>query len=576
METVVREPFDSDQFDPELHPVLKRIYAARGLQNDADIRLLLEELEPPGSLLNIDVAVSLLSDALSRQDSILVVGDFDADGATSCALALLCLRQMGFQHVDYLVPNRFDYGYGLTPEIVEVACRQKPDLIITVDNGIASHDGINSARDQGIQVLVTDHHLPAQSLPAADCILNPNQGGCTFPSKNLAGVGVVFYLLMALRKHLREQGWFAQSGFDEPNLARYLDLVALGTVADVVRLDQNNRRMVKFGLEVIRSGRGRPGIRALLECASRNWRSVVAADLGFAAGPRLNAAGRLEDMSLGIECLLAEDPSIAGELAGRLDSLNGERRQIESEMHQQALELLGKIPSSRESDQLGLCLYDSSWHQGVVGILASRLKERFHRPVIVFADAGGDENGMLKGSARSISGLHIRDVLDRVATNNPEVLHRFGGHAMAAGLTIQRDKFNDFSLAFQQALEDMVDPEILEPVMQTDGELTSECLDLDFARLLREAGPWGRAFPEPLFEGEFAVISQRLIGTRHLKLLLEIPGGDGMIDAIAFNVEPERWQQPLNSIRVAYRLDVNEYRGTLSPQLIIESILGDN
>lgn len=573
MQISPRPPRLVPQFSSQVHPVLQRILAARGVAVDSELELALAELLPPSALLHIDRAVALLREVLEAGQRILIVADFDADGATSCALAVACLRAMGFAHVDYLVPNRFDYGYGLTPEIVEVAQARQPQLIITVDNGIASHAGIARANALGMRVLVTDHHLPAETLPEAACIVNPNQPGCSFPSKALAGVGVVFYLMTALRAALRAAGWFAQRGLPEPNLARYLDLVALGTVADVVPLDGNNRRLVKHGLQLIRSGRARPGIRALLDVAGRAAHSCVAADLGFALGPRLNAAGRLTDMSLGIECLLCEDDHAALHMARQLDALNRERREIEQDMQAGALQLLAGMDLEREQ-RLGVCLYDPAWHQGVSGILASRIKDRLHRPVIVFADAGTADDGslLLKGSARSIPGVHIRDLLDVVATRHPAVLSKFGGHAMAAGLSLRHSDLAAFSAAFEQTLREQADPELFTPVLLHDGELPPDCLSLDFAQLLRDATPWGQHFPEPLFTGEFEVLSRRVLGGRHLKLVLGLPQSVQLVDAIAFNQDEALLQRELRQVRLLYKLDVNEFRGQSSVQLIVERL----
>lgn len=560
-------------FSAAVHPVLQQIFSARGVQQDSELELNLDELLAPSLLLNMDAAVALLHKALLQQQKIMIVADFDADGATSCALALLCLRSMGFNDVSYLVPNRFEFGYGLTPEIVEVASASKPDLLITVDNGIASHAGIARANALGMAVLVTDHHLPADTLPDAACILNPNQHGCSFPSKALAGVGVVFYLMIALRTALRNAQWFAQRNIVEPRMASYLDLVALGTVADVVPLDANNRRLVKHGLLLIRSEKCRPGIKALLEVAQRNLQHVVATDLGFAAGPRLNAAGRLQDMSLGIECLLSDDAYAAHSMALELDSLNQDRKTIEQQMQSEALVLLEQMQLSDE-ERLGLCLYDARWHQGVIGILASRVKDRMHRPVIVFADAGVDDNGIaiIKGSARSIAGIHIRDLLDAVATHNPQLLNKFGGHAMAAGLTLLQKDFAAFTDAFENELQRVNDKEVFNRILLHDGDLPADCLTLDFAALLRYAAPWGQQFPEPVFSGEFKVSSVRILSNRHLKLVLEIPGTNGLIDGIAFNVSPELLTADLHCLSLLYKLDVNEYRGNFSPQLMIEKL----
>jgi single-stranded-DNA-specific exonuclease len=574
MDIQERQSATESRLDADMHPVLKKIYASRGVATTTDLRLELAELHPPSLLKNIDAAAALLFHSMQQNKKILVVGDFDADGATSSALFILCMQAMGYREVSYLVPNRFEYGYGLTPEIVAVAAQRSPDLIVTVDNGISSHAGISKANESGIEVLVTDHHLPGKTLPEAGCILNPNQPDCDFPSKALAGVGVVFYLMSALRATLREKGWFESHGISEPNMASFLDLVALGTVADVVPLDQNNRRLVKYGLAVIRSGKGRPGIRALLEVGGRNAASVVASDLGFAAGPRLNAAGRMDDMSLGIECLLADNPSTARELAMQLDGFNKDRRQVEQDMQVQAMKALEHLDVDA-NDRLGLCLYNTQWHQGVVGILASRIKDKFHRPCIVFAEAGDEEEGskLIKGSARSIPGLHIRDALDALATRHPDLLHRFGGHAMAAGLVIRENDFTAFTEAFEKVLSDVMEPESLNQVTWTDGELVGDCLTMEFAGLLREAGPWGQQFPEPVFRGDFNVVSHRVVGEKHLKLTLEALEPSVLVDAIAFYVEPEILEQNLKLITLVYRLEVNEFRGVFSPQLMVEEII---
>lgn len=563
------------RFSPSLHPVLQAIYAARGLRQDADTDLSLAGLLPPADMLNIERAVDLLCTCLRDQKRVLIVADFDADGATSCALSVLCLRAMGFRHVDYLVPNRFEYGYGLTPEIVQVALTRAPQLLMTVDNGIASHAGIALARQHGIDVLVTDHHLPASTLPDASCIVNPNQPGCRFGSKALAGVGVVFYLMIALRAALRAQNWFASQQLPEPNMSAYLDLVALGTVADVVPLDQNNRRLVKQGLHNLRAGRARPGILALLDVAGRNPARITASDLGFSAGPRLNAAGRLDDMTRGIECLLADDPAVARAYALELDGLNRDRRLIEQGMQQEALAHLQDMQLGA-AERRSLCLYDSRWHQGVIGILASRLKDRLHRPVVIFADAGSDADGatLIKGSARSIAGVHIRDLFDAVATHNPGLLTKFGGHAMAAGLSLRRDDFEAFALAVERELEDHAAEHFM-PQVYTDGTLDGSCFSLEFAQLLRDAGPWGQHFPEPLFDGEFGVVGARTLSGKHLKLVLQIPGTKQIIDAIAFNQPQETLdlaEQGSSTVRVLYRLDVNEYNGNCSPQLLVERL----
>ncbi len=567
-------PTSENKFATQLHPLLQRVYATRGVSDDKSLDYSLSVLEPMSSLKGIDDAVQLLAQALAEQQHILIVADFDADGATSCVVAMRALRLMGAQQVSYLVPNRFEYGYGLTPEIVELAKQQQPGLIVTVDNGISSIEGVAQAVAAGIRVLVTDHHLPGAELPNADAIVNPNQPGDTFPSKNLAGVGVIFYVMLALRTHLRATGWFEQQSLAEPNLATLLDIVALGTVADVVPLDHNNRVLVSQGLARIRSGACCAGINALLTVGRRNSANIVAADLGFAVGPRLNAAGRLEDMSLGIECLLADDPDAAMLLAQRLDELNRERREIEGEMQAQALDCLAKIKLDidDETTPIGLCLFDEGWHQGVIGIVASRIKDRYHRPVIAFALANADDAEMIgaeiKGSARSIKGVHMRDVLDAVAARNPGLLTKFGGHAMAAGMTLKAADFAAFEVAFNEELRRCVDSEILQDVIHSDGELSSEELTLALAEALRAAGPWGQAFPEPIFDGLFDVVQQRIVGEKHLKLVLQPIGSSVTIDAIAFNHSEMAGEQ----LQAAYRLDVNEYQGRRTVQLMIEHI----
>ncbi|MFQ5643911.1 MAG: single-stranded-DNA-specific exonuclease RecJ [Thiogranum sp.] len=548
--------------------MLRRVYSARNVTTGAELDNSLARLHSPAGLKGMTTAVTLLAEALSEQERILVIGDFDADGATSSALMVSALRAMGARSVDYLVPNRFEFGYGLTPEIVAVAAASGPDLIVTVDNGISSIRGVAAARERGIRVLVTDHHLPGRELPAADAIVNPNQPQDTFPSKSLAGVGVAFYLLMALRGRLRESGWFAGNE-REPNLADYLDLVALGTVADLVALDHNNRVLVRQGLQRIRAGHCRPGIRALLEIAGRKPRRIVAADFGFAVGPRLNAAGRLDDMSLGIECLLSTDDAKAKRLAEQLDALNRERREIEAGMKTQAMEYVRQVRVNEERLPLGLCLFEPDWHQGVIGILASRVKERFHRPVIAFARSGPDQ---VKGSARSIPGLHIRDTLDAIAARHPDMLQKFGGHAMAAGLSLAEHRLAQFETAFLQELEERLDDGMLASVLESDGALELDDFNLDLAEQLRTAGPWGQGFPEPLFDGNFTVLQQRVVGEHHLKLLLRPEGGSLSLDAIAFNQAADHPLREGQQVRLAYRLDSNEYRGRLGLQLMVEMI----
>ncbi len=546
-------------------PVLAAIYAARGIISESQLDTSLSKLLSPNDLKDIELAGSILANAIQNQQRMLVVGDFDADGATSCTLSLLCLRAMGASWVDFLVPNRFEYGYGLTPQIVDLAMQYSPDLIITVDNGIASIDGVERANALGCKVVVTDHHLPGEKLPAAAAIVNPNQPGCAFESKGIAGVGVIFYLMLAVRSNLRELGHFA--GRNEPNLAEFLDLVALGTVADVVPLDHNNRILVQQGLMRIRAGRCRPGISALLRVANRDQERVSASDIGFAIGPRLNAAGRLDDMSIGIQCLLENDPNRAYQLAGMLNDFNLDRRAIEASMQQEAEIVLQKM---EQASSIGctICLADSSWHQGVIGILASRIKEKYHRPCLIFAP--GDE-GQLKASGRSIAGFHLRDALDELATRYPHLLQKFGGHAMAAGLTIAETSFQEFCEAFELIAAEKLDDSALDAIIYSDGELHKSHLDIGFAQKLRDAGPWGQAFPEPVFDGEFIFLQQRIVGGKHLKCLLA-PCEDisHCLDGIAFNVDVTQWPAPEESrVHVVYSLDVNYFRGVESVQLMI-------
>jgi len=557
-----------------MHPLLRRIYSQRSINSAAELELGLKNLIAPELLLGIDAAVALLVEALQEQQRVLIVADFDADGATSCVVALTALRQFGFQHVDYIVPNRFDYGYGLTPEIVELAQTRSPDLIITVDNGISSIEGVAAASAAGIKTLITDHHLPGSVSPAADAIVNPNQNGCSFPSKSIAGVGVIFYVMLALRARLREMSWFEQNAFDEPNLADLLDLVALGTVADVVALDRNNRILVSEGLKRIRAGRTRPGIQCLLQLAKRSNARLIASDLGFAVGPRLNAAGRLDDMSTGIECLLSEHEGTAYKLALQLDSMNKDRKQIEGDMREQAFRFLSEFSLEGSELPAAMCIYDARWHQGVVGILASRVKEKFNRPVIAFADANdaGDE---IKGSARSIKGFHIRDALDAVASSNPGMISKFGGHAMAAGLSLDRSKFEAFTEAFQRQAAKLLNEELLQAQVMSDGEIGQHELSMATAAELMHAGPWGQEFPEPVFDGKFKVIQQRRVGENHLKLVLAPADAPRQaIDAIAFNIDEQDWPAPdMSDIEIAYRLDINEFRGNQTLQLMVEHIL---
>jgi single-stranded-DNA-specific exonuclease len=552
-----------------INPLLQRIYASRQVKSIKELDHALVHLLSYQSLLGIDKAVHLLAEAIKLNKKLLIVGDFDADGATSTAVAVRALRSFGAKHVDFLVPNRFAFGYGLTPELVLTTKPALPDVIITVDNGIANHAGCDTAKALGISVIITDHHLSAPTLPCADAIVNPNQEGDCFESKHLAGVGVIFYVMLALRKYLLNVGWFEQQQLPLPNMSRLLDIVALGTVADLVPLDWNNRIIVHQGLLRIRAGRCVPGIIALLELAHRDFRRVVAADLGFAVAARLNAAGRLDDMTLGIECLLTDDPIKARELARALDQLNETRRNIERNMHTQALDVLNKLSvHSQGNIQMGLCLFDKAWHQGVIGILAARIKDKFNRPVIVFAQG---LSGELKGSARSIIGLHIRDILAFIDMQHPGLIMKFGGHAMAAGLTISENHFDDFANIFNQVVATQITEDHLQHSLFSDGALSVEELNLEVAILLREGGPWGQAFPEPLFDDVFTILEQRLVGDKHLKLRLVKE--DKILDGIAFFINTQAWpNHRCQSVHATYRLDVNEYKGRSQIQLIIEHL----
>jgi single-stranded-DNA-specific exonuclease len=539
-----------------IEPRLAKLYAARGIKAAEEMRTQLDAmLAPQGAqgLSHIDDAAALLADAIQRNESLLIVADYDADGATACAVGLRALRAMGAR-VDYLVPNRFEYGYGLTPEIVRLAAERNPGLLITVDNGIASVDGVAEANRLGMRVLVTDHHLPGDTLPAAACIVNPNQPGCGFPSKHLAGVGVMFYVMLSLRALLRQRGAFASR--PEPNLADLLDLVALGTVADVVKLDSNNRLLVHQGLARIRAGRMQPGVKALFFAAGREFAKAGAYDLGFVAGPRLNAAGRLDDMSLGIECLIADSDTVAQKLARQLDTLNRERRAIEADMQAEAFARLDELNAGEEHT---LCVFEPDWHQGVIGILASRVKDKFHRPVIAFAR---DNDGNLKGSGRSIAALHLRDALDLVSKRHPQLILRFGGHAAAAGLTIPADALPAFEAAFEQVAREWLSPADLSRRIEVDGELKDDDIEMAFvAAMDREV--WGQGFPAPHFRGAFRVLDQRVVGEKHLKL--KVSQGGRTIEAMLFG-----HADPLpKSIDAVYRPQLNEFRGDTTIQLIL-------
>jgi len=542
-----------------LDPIAARLFAARGVADPDELDYALSRLAPVGLLENVDAAVDLL--IAKRGSRITVVGDFDVDGATSAVLMMRCLRQFGFPDVGYLVPNRFEFGYGLTPEIVRIAAQSAPALLVTVDNGISSLAGVEEANRLGIPVLVTDHHLPGDELPDAAVILNPNLPDSRFPSRNLAGVGVAFYLMAALGRRLEQEGMKGAARVP----SRYLDLVALGTVADVVPLDHNNRVLVDQGLRRIRGGKTVPGIEALLRQSGRQLARTTSADLGFVAGPRINAAGRLEDISIGIECLLTDDMNTALHHAAILDQINGERREIESTMREQAFTYVDRMDASNLPGCV--CVYDESWHQGVVGLIAARVRERCHRPSIAFAR---ESDTLLKGSARSIPGVHARDLLEAVHTVDPDVIVKFGGHAMAAGLTIAESRYDRFRLLVSGQLERLYPSADFSGAIVSDGVLPDKALNLDFARKLRDAGPWGAGFPEPLWSGDFEVIEQRTVGEKHLKLRVRPAEGGNAVDAIAFNQAGPAYR---GVVQLAYRLDVNEYRGFESAQLVVEQIV---
>ena len=575
---VRRDAEVSDELkNSELHPLLKKIYANRGVTKLKQLDYSLKELLDFSLLKDIDVAADIVAQAIIDNKRIVVVGDFDADGATSCAVMIRSLKAFGLENVDYLVPNRFDFGYGLSPQIVDVAARLdpsvKPDLIVTVDNGISSIDGVNHANELGIQVVVTDHHLAGDVLPEAAAIVNPNQPGCEFPSKMIAGVGVAFYLMLAVRASLRDKGWFGErSGHVEPNMANYLDLVALGTVADVVPLDENNRILVESGLQRIRANKACVGINALLTIAGKSIEGCSSQDFGFIIGPRLNAAGRLDDMSVGIECLLCDNYEQAFNYASTLNQMNQQRREIEGEMLKQAFDLLEQQVTLLDDAELipdALALYDTQWHQGVVGLLASRIKEKYHRPVIAFADAG---DGELKGSGRSIPGLHMRDVLDTISKQHVDLIDKFGGHAMAAGLSIRQENISLFQQAFCEQVSAVLRPEDLNNIKETDGPVDEVYMTMEASEIFKYASPWGQLFPEPVFDDVFKVLNWRIVGEKHLKLDLVKETSGVCYSAIAFNKTDEDLPAGDEDIRVVYRLDVNEFRGKRSLQLIVQHI----
>ncbi len=559
----------------DLHPTIKQIYASRGVGSAQELDLKVAQLHAIDSLIGLDQACQVLYQALVNNVSTFVIGDFDADGATSTALMMEALTALGSTNHHFLVPNRFEYGYGLTPEIVEIAASQGAQLLITVDNGISCLAGVKRAKALGLQVIITDHHLPGKSLPIADAIVNPNQNDCSFASKSLAGVGVAFYFMLAMRKYLRDINWFKEKQITEPNLATLLDLVALGTVADVVSLDTNNRILVEQGLKRIRAGQTRPGIQALIEISGRNQQRLVASDFGFSLGPRINAAGRLDDMSLGINCLLAKDMISARLMAAELDDLNKSRRDIEQGMQFEAENILKKLAFDDQNLPNAIALFQQDWHQGVIGIVAGRLKEKFHRPSIVFAAAKDEEDDHkgreIKGSARSIPGLHIRDLLEHISTLQPDLIMKFGGHAMAAGLSIKSENFQRFQTIFNELSAQWLKEEDLTGVILSDGELTVNEMTLDFAEMVRDCGPWGQNFSEPLFDDQFVLVQQRIVGEKHLKIVVQKQGQ--LFDGIAFNVDIKAWPNAKeNKVHLAYRLDVNEFRGKRTVQLMVESI----
>ena len=564
-----RDVPDGINLPDSIHPVLKRIYASRNIKSSEDLDYSLGSLIPYEELGGIDDAVILLQEMITQKKRILIVADFDADGATSCALAIRGLTAMGAEDVIYVVPNRFEHGYGLSPKIVDVALDHDPDLIVTVDNGISSIGGVEHAKKNGIKVLITDHHLPGDKLPSADVIVNPQLKENKFPSKNLAGVGVIFYILLALRAKLKAANWFDEKNIKYPNLANLLDLVALGTISDLVPLDKNNRTMVAHGLKLMRKNKSKVGILAILNQSGRQLSTLTSGDLSFAIAPRLNAAGRLTDMSLGIECLLTDDKENATEMAKKLNQLNIERRQIQDNMEEQAFTEFEKyLQDTSKKIPHGICIYNQNWHQGVVGILAAKIKEKFNRPVIVFAQ---ECQGILKGSARSITELHIKDVFDEIARLYPELILTFGGHAMAAGLTIEESQFDRFSDVFNKVVNQYISSDSLEDQCLTDGELSGDDFSLPLALAIQNAGPWGQSFPEPIFVGQFKILDKRVVGESHLKLKLQ-SRNNNTLDAIAFNMTDDDWPSKLEQITSTYRLGINNYRGHSQVQLFIEHI----
>ncbi len=578
--TLIRPQLVKPSFSSSVPPLLQRLLSQRGIACDKDINTELSGLADPFLMKGMQAVSNRLYQALMKQQKVMIVGDFDADGATSTALLLLAFKQLGFKQVGFMVPNRFEYGYGLSEEIVDELAKQQPDLLVTVDNGISSLDGVDKANALGIDVIITDHHLPGNHLPQALAIINPNQPGCRFPTKNLAGVGVAFHCLIALRKTLREANWFHEHGVDEPNLADYLDLVALGTVADVVPLDFYNRILVAQGIKRMRAGKMRLGLKQLLHLAGKNHQHLCSSDMGFVLGPRLNAAGRLDDMSLGIILLTTDSESLATELAQQLDAFNRDRRLIETQMQDEAMTIIDQLNLHDNQLPRALCLFHEDWHQGVVGLVASRLKEKFHRPVIAFAYAESTSQAgefEIKGSGRSIAGIHLRDVLDEVASSHPGLLNKFGGHAMAAGLSIKVDDFEYFKSAFSTVLDNIKDESIFARLITTDGELSSFDLNLYNATMIRDAMPWGQALPEPSFEGQFYLKGFKVLKDKHLKCQLSLTDESSeLYSAIFFNADVAFWQmQSINEpllVHVAYQLNVNTFRGESSLQLMINAM----
>nr|WP_218944347.1 single-stranded-DNA-specific exonuclease RecJ [Marinicella rhabdoformis] len=554
-----------------MHPLLAQIYKSRGVTHIKQVDYQLKHLYRPEGLLGVDQAVELLIDAIQNQHRILVVGDFDADGATATALVIRSMRAFGAKHIGFIVPNRFDYGYGLSPELVNDLASQKPDLLITVDNGISSHKGVALAKSLGMKVIVTDHHLPAETLPDADAIINPNLNDDAFPSKNLAGVGVAFYLMARLKSALQQIDWFNQHALKVPNVGQWLDLVALGTVADVVKLDENNRILVNAGLNLMKKGRSCFGIQALFDVANRPSEVADSSSLGFVLAPRLNAAGRLEDMSVGIDLLLTDDRSMAKQLAQELDGINKQRREIQESMQNLADSVVKQLKQD-DALPMGLCLYHKDWHQGVVGLLASRVKEAVNRPTIVFAlENEGSE--WLKGSARSITGFHIRDALVEIDSEQPEVIQKFGGHAMAAGLTIHQSQKKAFLKAFDSKVKVWAGSGGLAKVVDTDGVLPSHFMFQETAQTIKQSGPWGEHFPEPLFDGWFEIKNKKEVGQGHTKLALKVEDDLKQVDAIAFNIHPSDFPSEGNRVQICYQMDINEFRGRTRLQLIVRNII---